>query len=766
MNDTLSAKPQVVLSGKPSKPFDPLGSLSRHWLEVLIFGLVGFLSLSPLAILASKSYYEAEGKLRIMPVVPSLITETEDFSITAYYHDFSRTQVARLKDRTVLEEALRELPADLQEKFLPGDMDIALGALSLGGQLDISRIRDTHLLRLYLKGGQPEGLAEIINKVMQIYVKKLADEDIGKNQQRIAFLEQEKKRLEEAIADQVKRLSKMVDSTGTSNFDEAYNSISRRLNDLQGAYTRVYASRVELENDYARTLAEVAELKKLSLAPMVDEMVEQDQSLWDTSFWTYKSLQELRATLDGVTEGNPDRRYVDQRMAGMQGYLEKLRTDVGQRANQIIYAKRDVELQKRELEAKVKFEAALKTEKTLAEEMQKIQQQANTISGQIFTARQDNEDLIHLRALLDRTDDRLHVLILESRAPGRVLLDSLARPPLNAAGSNRNKLIVLAFIAAMGGVTTLILLYDLLDNRIRSPGDIENALGFRPAWPISNYLLTGYGKTSFDRVTLDDPGNVVAKALRSLAGRIDMEHARHQARLVLFTGVDASGGATEIALNAATASRHLHDRVLLVETNHSHPNLAKVVGAGNERPGLIDLLLGKVRLEQALYHDEERGLDLLFFGSLAAQTEIDTSRLIDRLKGLAKDYDLVMIDGPPLLSSSLTEMLSMNCDIGILVIQGDRSLYRNLRLCFELFCHLQVPAMAAVLNWGAPRHLSWLHVRIHAFIGPIRRRLGQRPPPPTPDEWQAAMLNRSQEKKEREDLSQPLPKDGKDGKDA
>ena len=762
MNETLSEKPQVVLSGKPGKPFDPLGSLSRHWLEVLIFGLIGFLILSPLAILASKSYYEAEGKLRIMPVVPSFITETEDFSITAYYHDFSRTQVARLKDRTVLEEALKGLPADLQEKFLPGDMDVAIGALSLGGQLDISRIRDTHLVRLYLKGGQPEGLAEIINKIMQIYVEKLADEDIGKNQQRITFLEQEKKRLEEAIADQIKRLGKMVDSTGTSNFDEAFNSISRQLNELQGAYTRAYASRVELESDYARTQTEVAELKKLSLAPMVDEMVEQDQSLWDTSFWTYKSLQELRATLDGVTENNPDRKYVDLRMEGMQGYLEKLRNDVGQRANQIIYAKRDVELQKKELEARVKFEAALKTEQTLAEEMRQVQQRATTISGQIFTARQDNEDLIHLRALLDRTDDRLHVLTLESSAPGRVLLESLARPPLDAAGSNRNKLIVLAFIAAMGGVTTLILLYDLLDNRIRSPSDIENALGFRPAWPISNYLLTGYAKTSFARVTLDDPGNVVARALRSLAGRIDMEHVRHQARLILFTGVDASGGATEIALNTATVSRGLHDRVLLVETNHNHPNLANMVGAKAGQPGLIDLLLGKASLEEVLYHDEERGLDLLFFGSLATQSEIDTSLLINRLKELATDYDLVMVDGPPLLNSSLTELLCMHCDIGVLVIQGDRSLYRNLRLCFELFCHLRVPAMAAVLNWGAPRHLSWLHVRIHAFIGPIRRRLGQRPPPPTPDEWQAAMLNRSQEKKENKDLSQPLSKDGKD----
>lgn len=762
MNENQTAKPQVALTGKASKPFDPLGSLARHWLEVLVFGLIGFLLLAPLAMLASKSYYEAEGLLRIMPVVPSFITETEDFSITAYYHDFARTQVARLKDRSVLEEALKELPDDLRAQFMPGDTAVSLAALSLGGRLDISRIRDTHLVRLYLEGGKREGLAEIINSVMHVYLKKVADEDTGKNQQRIDFLEQEKQRLEGAISSQVKHLSEVVDSTGTSNFNEAFNSLSRRVNELQGAYTSAYARRVEMESDYARARAEVAALKKLSLQPMVDEMVEKDQSLWDTSFWTYKSLQELRANLDGVTQDNPDRRYIDQRMTGMQDYLDKLRSDVAIRAKDIVYAKRDVELEKILIEAQVKFEAAARTEQTLFQEMQEVSNQATAISGQIFTAQQANEDLIHLRALLDRTDDRLHVLTLESRAPGRVLLESLARPPLEAAGSNRNKLVALAFIAVMGGVATLILVYDLLDNRIRSSRDIVSALGFSPTWPISNYLLTGYGKTSFARVTLDDPENVVARALRSLAGRINMEHERHQARVVLFTGVDASGGATEIALNTATASRRLHERVLVVETNHRHPNLADIAKANPGRPGLAELLLGNAVLEEVLYRDKERGLDLLFFGSPPAPQEIDSEQLLTQIKQLASAYDLVMVDAPPLLTSSLTELLAMHCDIGILVIQGDRSLYRNLRLCYELFYHLRVPAMAGVLNWGAPRYLSWLHVRVHAFIGPIRRRLGQRPPPPTPDEWRAAILSQTQESKAGDNGSQTAPEDNRD----
>lgn len=733
------AKPTIPLPGRSSKPFDPISSLIRRWLEIVVFGGMLAMVLLLFALIASKPYYEVEGMLRIEPVVPNLLAPTEDFSITAYYHDYARTQVRRIKERAVLEKALNGLsPEHLQNFALAGD-NLSLAALALGGRLDISRIRDTHLVRVYLKGGKPEGLAEIVNTLMEIYLDKLEGEISSKNNRRLAFLTEEKERLEKEIAQQVLKLEAVVNKTGTSNFSEAFNIYTRSFKDLQGAYARAYENRVVLENAYHKVEAENEEFRKLTLNPVIDELVEKDQSLWDTSFWTYKTLQELRAELDGVTPGNPDRKYIDERMEGMQGYLDKLRHDVRVRATRIVTDKRELELEKKLVQARLDLEAARKNEQEMLSSLERVRAQSVATSGQIFEAQQLNEDLIHLRALLDRTDDRLHMLRLESKTPGRVVLESLARSPEKPAGSNRKKLIALSLMLSFCGITAFVLLFDLVDNRIRHSKDIQNALGIGPTWPISDYLVTGDARSSFHRVTLDDPDNIVAVAIRSLAGRVDMEHRQHQAQVIVFTGVDSCGGTTEVLLNTAHALSTLHERILVVETNDNHANLDELLAIPKNTAGLVEVLDNRCSLAEGIYRDPERDIDVLHLSRNTANVKINASQFVKLLTDVRQDYDLILVDAAPVLASDKTEIALMQADVSIILIQGDRSSYRDLRLCFETFARLRVPAMAAVLNWGAPRHRSKVWVLLSKFLEPLRSRLRKKQTPPSPDEWQSAL---------------------------
>jgi len=742
--DDKMAKPTIPLPGRPTKPFDPIGSLLRRWLEIVVFGgiLASILLLG--AVLASKPYYEVEGLLRIEPVIPNLLAPTEDFSITAYYHDFSRTQVRRLKDRDVLEKALSSLPPEYLKHFTFATENLSLAALALGGQLDISRIRDTHIVRLYLKAGQPEGMAEVVNGLMTTYLDKLESEESRKNSRRLTFLKEEKQRLEQEIATQVLKLETVVGKIGTSNFSEAFNIHTSRFKEMQGAYARAYEKRVVLENAYQKVVTGSAEFRNMSLNPIIDEMVEKDQSLWDTSFWTYKTLQEQRAKLDGVSRGNPDRKYIDERMAGMQGYLNKLRLDVRDRATRIITEKRELDLDTKLLQARLELEAAKKNEEEILASLEQVRSLSISSSGQIFEAQQFNEDLIHLRALLDRTDDRLHMLRLESKTPGRVVLESQARSPEQPAGSNRKKLMVMALMLAFGGMTALVLLFDLLDNRIRHTKDIMNALSIGPTWPISNYLVTGSGQQRFHRVTLDDSENIVAVAIRSLAGRIDMEHRQHQAKVIVFTGIDACGGTSEILLNTAQSLRTLHERILIIEINHSHANLVELLATPQRALGLIDVLTANCSLAEGVYREPERDIDVLPIIPGAGRLETHASQFVELLTEARAAYDLILVDAAPVLASDRTEIALMQADVGVMVIQGDRSCYRDLRLCFETFARLRVPAMAAVLNWGAPRHRSKIWVMLSEFLQPLRSRLTMKQTPPTADEWQAALQARAE----------------------
>ena len=192
-------------------------------------------------------------------------------------------------------------------------------------------------------------------------------------------------------------------------------------------------------------------------------------------------------------------------------------------------------------------------------------------------------------------------------------------------------------------------------------------------------------------------------------------------------------------MNTAHALRTLHERILVIETSYSHANLDELLTLPQDTVGLVEVLDNKGSLAESVYHDPERGIDVLLFPKNVGKVEINAAQFVKLLADVREAYDLILVDAPPVLASDKTEIALMQADVGIILIQGDRSSYRDLRLCFETFARLRVPAMAAVLNWGAPRHRSKALVLLSQFLKPLRSRLGKKQVPPTLDEWQAAL---------------------------
>lgn len=711
---------------RPSKPIDPVGTAMRHWLKILVLGGVLFLLLIPLAFMFTQPYYLAIGKLRISPAMATFIARFEETPITPYYKDYVRTQVDRIQEPDILKKALDKLPADLKPLFVLRGLSPFSAATVLGKRLKVKHIIGTHLILLNLSGTSSRGLAEVINNVMEVYLEKLRTEEEGKDHRRLTYLNREKERIDNDILRHEKLYKEIAESIETSTFSELYNIHNDQVSALQKAYVAAYANRSAKENLLMAAKREAAFLKGISLEPLVDEMVEKDESLWDTAWWTYKTLQEMRASLDGVTEDNPDRKYVEERMKGMSKYLGKLRAEVRERAHRIIYEKRDVEIKQKIIQAEAAFEAAKEEETEIREELNRAKTESAKTSQNMLEGQQVETALKSLRELVKRIGDRITELKLESRAPGRVSLESRARMPVFPAGSNFKKLFVVVFMLSFGLIIVICFLFDLQDNRVRTRKDVVNALSAPPTWPISDYLVTGERGIPFSRVTLDDPSNVVSRAIRSLAVRLDKEREEHSAKVAVVTGVDDKSGVTEILLNTAHAMAMICGKVLVIEWNFLHPNLGRLVEAEEGKKGLVDFLAGESDISKCITHDPERDIDLLLAGDVPEHGEpalFDRSRVLQMLKTIREQYQFILLDTVPLPVSDLTEFLAVHADIAVLVIQGDRSFYKNLYLSGDVLIKLEIPAIAPVLNWGAPRFRSKGQKVVSNILGPVQRWL-------------------------------------------
>jgi len=681
--------------GKPAKALDIKGFINRYGLLILVIGSFLFTITLPLVLLIGKPNYEVKAIMRIDPVIPSLITKSEDPSIINYYQDYARTQAKRMMEFGILKNTVQKLTPDEKAAVLPAALPADKCATILGYIIKVAPVNGTHLIEITASSPRKEGLAPLINTFMNVFLEKVRRNTEMQDNERLAYLNNKKKALTNEIIAIEGNLDTLTKDIYTSTFSEEYNLASKNNEELQRLYVRILGDRLIAENQNKATEAANAQLKSLSLDPMVEEIVMNDQSLDFTSSWTYQQLQQLRSSTDGLTASNPDRIYVEERMKAMQNYENKLQNEIRKSARTILYGKRDHDLRKESIVAKHNFEKARNTEEELLEIFNKSKTEAVRISLGMHLGQSLEFRLKHKRELLDRIDTRIHELEVEGKAPLRISVESAAREPDHPAGSNIKQLLLIFLVVSFGGTGSIFLAYDFFDNRIRRPEDISNAFGYPPA----GIIPAGNPETPSTRIVALDPAHQAAKAIRSLAVKLQCEKERQNASVILFTATDAGAGCTTIALNTAQALSTLVPNVLFIEADTANPALADIVGIPVGSAGLSDILASSQPWKTAITRSPDFSMDIIAAGT-TPEGNIPQQRIQSILREATENYDLICIDSAPVCESDLTENLATHADIIALVAQANSTFYRDLRTAAELLVRLGVPAIAPILNHG------------------------------------------------------------------
>ena len=690
--------------GRASKPFDVFGFVRRYGVPMVVLGAFLFTMFVPGVILVSKPNYEVRAVLKIDPVIPSLITKSEDPSIINYFHDYARTQVQRIMGYPVLEQAIENLTPEEKAAFFSPHLSMKECVSILQILLKVKPISRTHLLELSLAGPRPGGLAPLVNNVMESFLEKIRLETERQNSGRLTYLEEKRDNLEKGIRELEDQLRTLASDIHTVSFSEEFNVLQQKVQQLQKLSVQLFGDRVLAQEAYEQGKTRRKALLGLSLESSIDDMVMKDQSLDFTSSWTYQELQKMRASIDGITPENRDRKYIERRMQAMREYEEKLKKDVRRTAKAILEGKRRYELSHEEVMDRSVFQAAKQSEAAIHKELVVTQKESDKITTGMLKGTALNKELEHSRNLLFRIDTRIHELKAESKAPLRIGIDSKARTPDRAAGSNTKKLLAICVILSFGCAGGAFLAYDILDNRIHGPRDVENALGHPPIWPISEVPE----EIPFRELFNQAPNIQSAKAIRSLAVRLYREHRENQARVFVFTGVDRESGCTGIVLNTAQALATMIPRVLVMDVDEYHPDLSEHAALSGVT-GEAD--------DSGVVHDATRNISIMPMGKDGNHlARLQAGGLMASLK---QEYDIVCIDADAVLQSDHTEYYAVDADAVILVSRGDSTLYRDLRRAAEIMVRLSVPAIAPVLNWGGNRRKTF----IDGWLERVTRRL-------------------------------------------
>ncbi len=252
---------------------------------------------------------------------------------------------------------------------------------------------------------------------------------------------------------------------------------------------------------------------------------------------------------------------------------------------------------------------------------------------------------------------------------------------------------------AMFGVVLaagLVFLRERMDRSIKAPGAARrlfNApeLGVIPNFPQNgnaNSKTTGRGvKARLLNGTHEDSATVlatwqsgpafVAESFRgTLASILRNSVSGREQKMILITSPGPSEGKTTVVQNLGIALAETGRRVLLVDADFRRPHLHRKFSLPNEW-GLIDLLCEDRPLSE--YAPERLGTftglpGLSILPNRVTQNNVSKAlyspRLRTILETLAKRYDMVLVDAPPLLSVADTRIVAPLTDALILVLRS------------------------------------------------------------------------------------------------
>jgi Mrp family chromosome partitioning ATPase/capsular polysaccharide biosynthesis protein len=280
---------------------------------------------------------------------------------------------------------------------------------------------------------------------------------------------------------------------------------------------------------------------------------------------------------------------------------------------------------------------------------------------------------------------------------------------------------LLAGLLGMLVVLPLVYVPHFLDGVVSDPGDVREETGLPTLAVIPRVPGDWHRPRAWRLATLLAPTSRTADAYRALRVGLDLSSPGTHGRTVLVAGPGRSDGKNAVAANLAIALAQTGRRIVLVDADIDRPRLHTFFGVPNRR-GLADVLDSPaLHFATALIPTAEPGLRLLPAGDARAHryahVENAAMRRFDaRLKAEA---DIIVINGPPLRDSGVSEILGPMADVVVLALDAGRSRRDDVRNAVKALTRAGAHVLGVALLRLPPR---WTAVVPMRTAGRITRR--------------------------------------------
>jgi polysaccharide biosynthesis transport protein len=661
--------------------------------------------------------YESTVSIDIDRQVPTgVLGEEATRSASNDADQFIATQVKLIESDSVLRPVvdkfnLRKAEDDALEEAV--DQSAAsLEAPIILKHLKITRPPNTYILQISYRSSNRALAADVANEIALSYLAHTYRIRYKATASLSDFMERQLEELKAKMEKSSAAVAQFERELNVINPEQKTSILSARLLELNSEYTKTQADRVKKEAAYNSVQGGTLEAAQVSTQGEALKRLTENLNDAQEKFAEVKNHYGLN---------HPEFKKAQSRVQELESQLASTEASVRERVE-------------------VEYREAVNREAILASAVQETKSEFDHLNARSF-------EYQTLKREADGDKNLYEELVRKIREAGinasfqnsSIRVADPARPGLKPVFPKIWLNLLLAFLSSTFLAVAVAVLSDVLDNTVRDPDQVTRlmkteVIGSLPAvknWrrrlsPINAHSngfhangvptngmhsnghlngasLNGKSRGSKDLSVVADVGyaalSTYEEAIRTLRNSILLTDFDRRLRSILLTSASPSEGKSTVAAHLAATHAGQGKRTLLIDGDLRRPSVHRLYQVPNS-VGLSNVLLQQISWRDALVRmPEPAGLDILPAGpSTRRASDLIGTGLAELVEEAAREYDLVVLDAPPLLGFAEPLQMASAVDGVIVVARAGNTSRTALSSVVTTLARLRANLVGVVLN--------------------------------------------------------------------
>ncbi|VGF40505.1 Tyrosine autokinase [Klebsiella pneumoniae] len=441
------------------------------------------------------------------------------------------------------------------------------------------------------------------------------------------------------------------------------------------------------------------------LAQNIDRQAAQDAKSLD---FLNMQLPKVRSDLDIAEDKlNAYRKQKDSVDLNMEAksVLDQI-VNVDNQLNELTF--REAEISQLYTKEHPTYKALMEKRHILQEEKTKLNKRVSGMPATQQEVLRLSRDVESGRAVYLQLLNRQQELnIAKSSAIGNVRIIDNAVTETKPVKPKKILVVAIGLIFGLFVSVGLVLLRVFLRRGIESPEQLEDiGINVYASVPVSEWLAKNNRKSSKLRknqsdtlLALENPADLAVEAIRSLRTSLHFAMMEAKNNVLMISGASPNAGKTFISSNLAATIALTGKKVLFIDADLRKGYVHKMLGR-KQGQGLSEVLSGQVAVEKVIEHVDDAAFDYIGRGLIPPNPAelLMHPRFEALLKWGSQNYDLVVIDTPPILAVTDAAIIGRYAGTSLMVARFEVNTVKEIEVSMKRFEQSGVVVKGCILN--------------------------------------------------------------------